>query len=65
MNSKKKVLSVFNGSFFRNLVRKGHSFFNFSKGSLFKISLGNSVLEGQLSSAKTQLAAGKNYRKLQ
>ena len=36
MKSKKKVLGCFNGSFLRNLVGGGHSFFIFFKGGLLK-----------------------------
>ena len=36
---KKKVLGVFNVSFFNNLVGGGHSFFNFCLGGLLRKSL--------------------------
>ena len=36
MKSNKKVLGVFNGSFFSNLVGGSHSFFNFCKGPFEK-----------------------------
>ena len=44
MKSKKKVLGDFNGSFLRNLIRGGHSSFNFFKGGLLIKIFGNSNL---------------------
>ena len=40
-----KKLGVFNGSFISNIVKKGHSFFNFFNGGPFEKSLGNPAIE--------------------
>ena len=54
-NEKKNELGVYNGSFLRNGIREGHSFFNFFKEGPLKKRLGNPDLDDEIYQTKDSI----------